>query len=105
MTDRRRAILQYSLGKPLHRHVQSLRELHKGLGRSRTAPIFEIGVRWYRKIGQVVKLGSPQKEDEPDDGRTETVWRGFQGESCLSYEAVTFLRNMVHQPRVATCGW
>src|SRR6266404_112273 len=34
---------QRILRKPLHRHIQSLRELRKGLGCSRTAPTFEIG--------------------------------------------------------------
>src|SRR5450432_3906094 len=32
-----------SLRKPLHRYIQSLRELRDGLGGSRTAPTFEIG--------------------------------------------------------------
>ena len=39
-------------------------------------------LRWPRKIGQEVKLGSPLMEDGPDDGQTEAVWRGFQGEGC-----------------------
>jgi hypothetical protein len=43
---------------------------------------FAIRLRWSRKIGQVVKLGSPFEKDEPDDGETATVWRGLQGESC-----------------------
>jgi hypothetical protein len=43
---------------------------------------FAVELRCSRKIGQLVKLGSPQKEDEPDDGHTETVQCGFQSESC-----------------------
>ena len=39
-------------------------------------------LRWSPKTGQVVKLGSPQNEDGPDDGHTETLQRGFQSESC-----------------------
>ena len=35
--------MRYRLRKPLHRHIQSLRELRDGLGGSRTAPTFEIG--------------------------------------------------------------
>src|SRR6266851_573563 len=35
--------MRYSLREPLHRHIQSLRELRDGLGSSRTAPTFEIG--------------------------------------------------------------
>ena len=39
-------------------------------------------VRWSRKLGQVVKLGSPFEKDEPDDGETATIRCGVQGESC-----------------------
>jgi hypothetical protein len=39
-------------------------------------------VRWSRKIGQLVKLGSAQKENEPDDEHTGAIQRGFQSESC-----------------------
>jgi len=39
-------------------------------------------VRWPRKIGQVSKLGSPFEKDGPDDGQTEAVCGGVQGESC-----------------------
>jgi hypothetical protein len=42
----------------------------------------EVGLKWSRKIGQVVKLGSPFEKDGPDDGETATVWRGLQSESC-----------------------
>ena len=37
-------------------------------------------VRWSRKIGQVLKLGSPWLEDGPDDGQAEEVFGGIQGE-------------------------
>ena len=33
--------------------------------------------------GTGAKLGSPWLEDEPDDGQTEAVFGGFQGESCF----------------------
>ena len=54
-----------------------------GAGPSRQAArtCWYSGLRWSPKIGQVVKLGSPFEKDEPDDGETATVWRGFQGES------------------------
>jgi ABC-type uncharacterized transport system YnjBCD ATPase subunit len=39
-------------------------------------------LRWPRKIGQVSKLGSPFEKDGPDDGQTEAVCGGVQGESC-----------------------
>jgi hypothetical protein len=45
--------------------------------------LFAKGVmRWPRKIGQVSKLGSPFEKDGPDDGQTEAVCGGVQGESC-----------------------
>jgi hypothetical protein len=40
-------------------------------------------LRWPRKIGQVSKLGSPFEKDGPDDGQTEAVCGGVQGESWL----------------------
>lgn len=39
-------------------------------------------LRWPRKTGQVSKLGSPFEKDGPDDGQTEAVCGGVQGESC-----------------------
>ncbi len=32
-------------------------------------------LRWSRFFGQVVKLGSPDEKDGPDDGQAEAVWR------------------------------
>jgi hypothetical protein len=40
----------------------------------------QIEVRWSRKIGQMLKLGSPWLEDGPDDGQAEAVFGGIQGE-------------------------
>ena len=45
-------------------------------------PVGVPEVRWPRKIGQVSKLGSPFEKDGPDDGQTEAVCGGVQGESC-----------------------
>ena len=39
-------------------------------------------LRWSRKLGQVVKLGSPWLEDGPDDGQTEAIFGRVQGEGC-----------------------
>ena len=39
-------------------------------------------VRWSRKFGQGVKLGSPLRRTDLNDGQTEAVFGGFQGESC-----------------------
>jgi hypothetical protein len=41
-----------------------------------------VSQRWSRKIGQVLKLGSPWLEDGADDGQAEAVFGGFQGEGC-----------------------
>jgi Na+-driven multidrug efflux pump len=39
-------------------------------------------LRWSRKFGQGVKLGSPLRRTDLNDGQTEAVFGGFQGESC-----------------------
>jgi len=53
----------------------------------RTASAFLDGLlsgvermRWSPSGGQLAKLGSPIRKDEPDDGETEAVFSGFQGE-------------------------
>jgi hypothetical protein len=37
-------------------------------------------VRWYRKFGQWLKLGSRLRRTDLDDEQTEAVFGGFQGE-------------------------
>jgi hypothetical protein len=37
-------------------------------------PLFVEVVRWSRNLGQVLKLGLPWLEDEPDDGQAEAVF-------------------------------
>jgi hypothetical protein len=39
-------------------------------------------MRWSRKFGQGFKLGSPLRRTDLNDGQTEAVCGGFQGESC-----------------------
>jgi hypothetical protein len=39
-------------------------------------------VRWSRNFGQGVKLGSALRRTDLNDGQTEAVFGGFQGESC-----------------------
>ena len=54
--------------------------------RARGAQVRRYGdlriLRWSRKLGQGVKLGSPWLEDGPDDGQTEAIFGGIQGEGC-----------------------
>ena len=38
--------------------------------------------RWSRKFGQGDKLGSALRRTDLNDGQTEAVFGGFQGESC-----------------------
>ena len=65
------------------RNYEALRDTHQQVFDESVSNSSETtAVRWSRKIGQVVKLGSPFEKDEPNDGETATVWRGFQGESC-----------------------
>ena len=40
------------------------------------------GLRWTRKIGQEVKLGLLLRRMDLNDGQTEAVFGGFQGEGC-----------------------
>src|SRR5215213_2529715 len=37
-------------------------------------------VRWSPDFGQADKLGSPARRTDPDDGQTDAVLGGFQGE-------------------------
>ena len=37
-------------------------------------------LRWYRKFGQWLKLGSRLRRTDLDDEQTEAVFGGFQGE-------------------------
>jgi len=37
-------------------------------------------VRWPPDLGQVVKLGSPARRMDPDDGQADAIFGGFQGE-------------------------
>jgi hypothetical protein len=39
-------------------------------------------VRWTREIGQEVKLGLLLRRMDLNDGQTEAVFGGFQGEGC-----------------------
>jgi transposase InsO family protein len=39
-------------------------------------------VRWTRKIGQEVKLGLLLRRTDLNDGQTEAVFGGIQGEGC-----------------------
>jgi hypothetical protein len=39
-----------------------------------------IDLRWYRKFGQWLKLGSRLRRTDLDDEQTEAVFGGFQGE-------------------------
>jgi hypothetical protein len=44
------------------------------------AVIEDLLVRWYRKFGQWLKLGSRLRRTDLDDEQTEAVFGGFQGE-------------------------
>ena len=39
-------------------------------------------LRWTRKIGQEIKLGLLLRRTDLNDGQTEAVFGGFQGEGC-----------------------
>jgi hypothetical protein len=39
-------------------------------------------LRWPRKIGQEVKFGLLLRRTDLNDGQTEAVFGGFQGEGC-----------------------
>ena len=39
-------------------------------------------VRWTRKFGQEIKLGLLLRRTDLNDGQTEAVFGGFQGEGC-----------------------
>jgi hypothetical protein len=39
-------------------------------------------LRWTRKIGQEVKLGLLLRRTDLNDGQTEAVFGGIQGEGC-----------------------
>jgi hypothetical protein len=39
-------------------------------------------LRWYRKFGQRLKLGSLLRRTDLDDEQAEAVFGGFQGEGC-----------------------
>jgi hypothetical protein len=39
-------------------------------------------LRWTREIGQEVKLGLLLRRMDLNDGQTEAVFGGFQGEGC-----------------------
>ena len=41
-----------------------------------------VHLRWTRKIGQEVKLGLLLRRMDLNDGQTEAVFGGFQGEGC-----------------------
>ena len=43
---------------------------------------WQADVRWTRKIGQEVKLGLLLRRMDLNDGQTEAVFGGFQGEGC-----------------------
>ena len=39
-------------------------------------------LRWTRKFGQEIKLGLLLRRTDLNDGQTEAVFGGFQGEGC-----------------------
>ena len=42
----------------------------------------ERGLRWTQKFGQEIKLGLLLRRTDLNDGQTEAVFGGFQGEGC-----------------------
>ena len=42
----------------------------------------QVEVRWTRKFGQEIKLGLLLRRTDLNDGQTEAVFGGFQGEGC-----------------------
>jgi hypothetical protein len=66
--------------------VPSARHIHIPAGFS-PGWIYELvytakDLRWTRKIGQEVKLGLLLRRTDLNDGQTEAVFGGFQGEGC-----------------------
>jgi len=53
-----------------------------GKARKQSFPLMLSGLRWSLFFGQVVKLGSPDEKDGPDDGQAEAVFGGVQGACC-----------------------
>ena len=41
-----------------------------------------VALRWTRKFGQEIKLGLLLRRTDLNDGQTEAVFGGFQGEGC-----------------------
>jgi hypothetical protein len=44
--------------------------------------VLTLTLRWTRKIGQEVKLGLLLRRTDLNDGQTEAVFGGIQGEGC-----------------------
>jgi hypothetical protein len=57
------------------RHLLSETLLEKG-----EHACVDLALRWSQDLGQVVKLGSPARRMDPDDGQADAVFGGFQGE-------------------------
>jgi hypothetical protein len=72
-----RVVASASIGP---RKPEVLLEVLKGTGAEPAALMNDL--RWTRKIGQEVKLGLLLRRTDLNDGQTEAVFGGIQGEGC-----------------------